>query len=183
MKPDLFEGKLVKLVPMDVDKDISTWEKWDRNSEFKRLLDDAPAMQICASLAKDMFESHPHHAALFTIHTVVDDVAIGFIDLAGFDWAAGSGWVGIGIGEADYWGKGYGSEAMQLLLRYAFRGLNLHRVNLNVFAFNTRAIRSYEKCGFKYEGTQRETIYKEDQRWDVIDMGILRPDWEALQTS
>ena len=52
---------------------------------------------------------------------------------------------------------------------------------MNVFAYNTRAIRSYEKCGFRYEGTEREVIFKEDKRWDLIDMGILRDEWELLQ--
>ena len=114
------------------------------------------------------------------MHTVSDDRVIGFIELGGYDWADRNAWVGIGIGDPEYRGKGYGTESMQLLLGYAFKGLNLHRVNLNVFAYNKRAIRSYEKCGFRYEGTQRESIYKEDQRWDVIDMGILRSDWEQF---
>jgi RimJ/RimL family protein N-acetyltransferase len=70
---------------------------------------------------------------------------------------------------------------MKVLLHYAFTELNLHRVNLSVFAFNERAIKSYEKCGFKYEGTQREAIYKEDQRWDIITMGILQSEWKAMQ--
>lgn len=181
MNQNDFQGRLVRLVPMDVEKAMETWQKWDRNSEFKRLLDDVPAMQISASISKDMYESEPWEGAIFMIHTIEDDKTIGFVDLGGFDWAAGNAWVGIGIGEADYWGKGYGTEAMQLLLSYAFRGLNLHRVNLCVFSFNQRAIHSYEKCGFRYEGTQRESIYKEDQRWDMIDMGILRSEWDALQ--
>ncbi len=180
MNSQLFNGTLVQLKPLDLEKDTQSWEKWDRNTEFKRLLDDVPAMHLSASVAKDMLENSPADSALFMAHTAGDEKLIGFVELGGFDWAARTAWVGIGIGEADYWGKGYGTEMMNLVLRYAFQGLNLNRVNLNVFAFNKRAIRSYEKCGFVYEGTQREVIYKEDQRWDVIDMGILREEWERL---
>jgi RimJ/RimL family protein N-acetyltransferase len=178
---DLFVGEKVKLVPFDLEKELHYWEEWDQDSEYKRLLDDSPVRQMAGSLAKEHFEESNGSGALFMVHTMADDQVIGFIELDGFDWAARSGWVGIGIGNPDYRGKGYGTEAMKLLLAYAFSGLNLNRVNLNVFSYNERAIRSYEKCGFKYEGTQREVIYKEDQRWDMIDMGILRNEWELYR--
>ncbi|MEL7591928.1 MAG: GNAT family protein [Anaerolineaceae bacterium] len=176
-----FAGEKVNLVPLDLEKELKYWEEWDLDSEYKRLLDDSPAAPIAGSVAKEQFEENNGSGALFMVHAAADDRVIGFIELSGFDWAARSGWVGIGIGDAEYRGKGFGTEAMQLVLDYAFRGLNLNRVNLNVFAYNKRAICSYEKCGFRYEGTQREVIFKEDQRWDVIDMGILRTEWESLQ--
>lgn len=176
-----FVGEKVKLVPLDLEKELKYWEEWDLDSEYKRLLDDAPATPIAGSIAKEHFEDSNGSGALFMVHAKADDRVIGFIELEGFDWAARSGWVGIGIGDPEYRGKGYGTEAMQLVLDYAFRGLNLNRVNLNVFAYNERAIRSYEKSGFRYEGTQREVIFKEDQRWDIFDMGILRAEWEQLQ--
>lgn len=180
MEIERFAGEKVRLVPLDLEKEISYWETWDRDSEYKRLLDDVPASMMSASVAKEHFEENTGDGALFMVHTLEDDKVIGFIELNGFDWAARNGWVGIGIGDRDYRGKGFGTEAMQLLLQYAFEGLNLHRVNLCVFSYNKRAIRSYEKSGFQYEGTQREVIFKEDQRWDIIDMGILRRDWERL---
>lgn len=181
MNHGLFKGNLVDLVPMDLDKDPEILSKWDCDSEFKRQFDVVPAVMYSPILSKEWYEAASANGATMIIQTTKEKKVIGIIELDGFDWAARSAWVGIGIGEADYRGKGYGTEAMQLILEYAFQGLNLNRVNLNVFAFNTRAIRSYEKCGFRYEGTQREVIYKEDQRWDVIDMGILRSEWEERQ--
>lgn len=180
MNNELFKGKLVNLIPMDLEKDLEAIEKWEDDSEYKRLLDDMPAAMYSASISKEWFENNNGSGANFMIHTVKDDKVIGFIDLDGFDWSARNGWVGIGIGDADFRGKGYGTEAMQLVLHYAFCALNLHRVNLNVFAFNKRAIRSYEKAGFRYEGTLRESLYKEDQRWDMIEMGILKSEWETM---
>ena len=70
---------------------------------------------------------------------------------------------------------------MRIILRYAFDELNLKRVTLNVFDYNPRAIRSYEKAGFKLEGRQREALHKDGQRYDILYMGILRDEWDAGQ--
>ena len=95
-------------------------------------------------------------------------------------WAHGEGWVGIGLGERDYWGNGYGTDAMRLMLRFAFDELNLWRVSLGVFAYNPRAIRSYEKAGFRREGLVRGDCRRDGQRWDSVFMGILRDEWLKL---
>ena len=181
MTNSYFTGNLVSFKPLDQEKDLPVWEVWDRDSEYKRQLDIVSAVQYSATMIKELLEEPNDETVLFVVHTLIDDKTIGFVELDGFNWAARCAWVGIGIGDPDYRGKGFGTDAMKVLLHYAFRGLNLNRVNLNVFEFNKRAIASYEKCGFKYEGTLREMIYKDDRRWDVIEMGILRSEWEVLQ--
>ena len=85
--------------------------------------------------------------------------------------------MGIGLGEREYWGKGYGTDTMRLAVRYAFMELNLNRVTLNVFEYNPRAIRCYEKAGFRHEGRQRQFLNRNGRRWDVLEMGILRDEW------
>ncbi len=67
---------------------------------------------------------------------------------------------------------------MKIGLRYAFQELNLERVTLGVFAYNTRAIRSYEKAGFRHEGRERRYIHRDGERADVLFMGILRQEWQ-----
>jgi RimJ/RimL family protein N-acetyltransferase len=183
MTDNFYAGKLVELAPIDTDKDTATWESWNRDSDYLRLLDDMPATQFSASMIKEWFEKEDYSGTLFTIRTLEDHKLIGFIELMGYDWIARNAWVGIGIGDADYRSKGYGSEAMNLMLKFAFRVQNLHRVNLGVFSFNPRAIRCYEKCGFKYEGTERDYVYKDDQYWDAQLMGVLQSEWEAMQTA
>ena len=183
MSKEFFTGKRIELTPIDLEKDIEIWEAWNRDSDYLRLLDDFPANQYSAPLIKDWFEKEDSPNALFMIRTLKEQKPIGFIELAGHDWVARNAWVGVGIGDADFRGQGYGTEAMNLLLKFAFRGQNLHRVNLGVFAFNKRAIRCYEKSGFKYEGIEREAIYKDDQRWDCHLMGVLQSEWEAMQTA
>lgn len=100
----------------------------------------------------------------------------GFFDL---DHTAHSGEIGIMIGDKTYWNRGYGTEAMNLLLRHGFETLNLHRIFLRVYASNQRAIRSYEKAGFSHEGRLRDAVYKRGRYDDVLMMSILRSEWDA----
>ena len=181
MKKNLFEGNLIRLLALDSERDAAKIASWGRDSDYQRLLDTSTAVRYNSKMVQNWYEKEGNSRHDFVIQTLEGDVTIGFIELGGFDWAAGTAWVGIGIGEKDYRGKGYGTDAMKVLLAYAFTELNLHRVNLNVFDYNRRAIRSYEKAGFKYEGTERERIFRDDQRWDMINMGILRSDWELTQ--
>jgi RimJ/RimL family protein N-acetyltransferase len=74
---------------------------------------------------------------------------------------------------AAYRDHGYGSEAIRLVLAYAFDVVGLHRVELEVYAFNTRAIRAYERCGFEVEGRLRHALLWEGERHDALIMGIL----------
>ena len=70
---------------------------------------------------------------------------------------------------------------MRIIVRYAFEELGLHRLTLNVFGYNTRAIHVYEKVGFKIEGHVPEAVHREGKRWDVVYMGLLRKDWMAME--
>jgi RimJ/RimL family protein N-acetyltransferase len=124
-------------------------------------------------------ENEGNHA--FTIRTLDGDRIIGGIGLDGIRWMHRDCFVGIGLGDREFWGKGYGTDAMKIILRYAFSELNLHRVTLDVFEYNQRGVRSYEKAGFVFEGRQRGMILREGRRWDVLFIGILREDWQKLE--
>lgn len=89
------------------------------------------------------------------------------------------GEIGIMLGEKDEWDKGYGTEAMSLLVRHCFETLNFNRVYLRVYAENLRAKRAYEKAGFVEEGRLREAVYKNGKYDDVIIMSVLRAEWIA----
>lgn len=104
---------------------------------------------------------------------------IGNLGLFDISWRNRSAEFGILIGEKAYWDKGYGSEALQLLLGHAFNMLNLHRVFLRVFANNPRAIRAYEKLGFVLEGRLREAEYRAGEYVDVLLMSILQSEWDT----
>jgi RimJ/RimL family protein N-acetyltransferase len=175
------EGNLVKLCAVEKDKDAELLALWNKDSEFIHLSDTGPAHLPPVKQIQDWLEEVDKSSSNFMIVTVIDSKRIGSMGLYDFDWTSRSACVGIGIGDLDYRGKGYGTEAMQLTLHYAFNELNLHRVYLSVFDINQPALRSYEKCGFKYEGVEREMIYKLDQRWNVVNMGILQAEWQHSQ--
>ena len=181
MSNDRFSGKLIRLCPVDKEKDAALYAAWNRNSEYKRLADLGPSSLYPVSMIKSWVESDGDSSYNFAIETLADGKRIGSVGLWGINWTNRSAWVGIGIGDPDYWGKGCGTEAMQFILKYAFADLNMHRVQLGVYEFNKRAIRSYEKCGFKMEGAERELVCKEDQRWNSYNMGILISEWQALR--
>jgi len=106
-----------------------------------------------------------------------DGECIGSCGLFDVDDTSRQAELGIAIGDRDYWGRGYGREAVGLLLDYAFRLRNLRRVWLKVHAGNERAIRAYRACGFVEEGRQREHMWLAGGYVDNVLMGVLREEW------
>jgi RimJ/RimL family protein N-acetyltransferase len=111
------------------------------------------------------------------IHVRSTDRLIGSCAFSQLDGDNGSALYHITIGEKDVWGQGYGTEATALMLEHAFTQLGLHRVGLSVFAFNERAVRSYQKAGFVIEGRAREAIWRNGRFWDEIWMSVLEHEW------
>jgi len=106
----------------------------------------------------------------------VDGRLIGDCGLWDFDITSRRCELGIAIGERDCWGKGYGREAVRLLVDYAFRHHNLVKVCLETTADNERAIRAYEAAGFQREGLLRRHAWVDGTYLDVVVMGALRDD-------
>jgi RimJ/RimL family protein N-acetyltransferase len=185
MSADAFTGNLVRLSDEDPQKLAEALARWNRDSEYYRLLDTAAARLWSAKKMKEWFEKDIESASpnfiAFSVRTLTEDKLIGLVAFEDINWISGDTYVSIGIGERDFWGKGCGTDAMRVMLRYGFTELNLHRISLTVFEYNPRAIRCYEKCGFKDEGCIREFIPRDGKRWDMLHMGILRTEWDALE--
>jgi diamine N-acetyltransferase len=111
----------------------------------------------------------------------VDGVIVGGCGLHHSDRRDGSTQFGIGIYHPDYVGKGYGRDAIRVLLRWAFNDQNWRRVWLDTLSSNERAIRSYRGLGFVEEGRLREQAFFDGRYVDVVVMGMLRREWEAQQ--
>ena len=119
---------------------------------------------------------------MFGLRCVSDNTLVG---MGGFDeisWRNRAGWLAIALGR-EHWGQGYGTEAAQLLLRYAFMELNLHRVQLTVFEYNERALTLSHRLGFQHEGTFREMVWRDGRRYDMILMGLLASEWQETTRS
>ena len=93
------------------------------------------------------------------------------------DWRNRSAEFGILIGDKSYWNRGYGTEAVRLLVQHGFKTLNLNRIYLHVFENNPRAIRAYEKAGFIHEGRKRQAEYKDGKYIDVLVMSMLKDEF------
>jgi RimJ/RimL family protein N-acetyltransferase len=184
MNNSLFTGDLVRLSVEDPKTMAEVFSRWSRDSEYVRLLDNEPAYPYSQKRCTEWFEKEltpSDKGFFFTIRPLETDQQIGFLGLWDINWAQRNSFVAIGLGERDYWGKGYGTDAMRVLLRFAFTELNLHRVSLGVFGYNERAFHSYEKAGFKPEGRLRQHIKRDGKRWDLIFMGISEL-WRLLNS-
>jgi RimJ/RimL family protein N-acetyltransferase len=184
---DVFTGNLVRLSAFDPQEMSKVFPRWNSNSEYFRLLNSsARPMQSSRAALKWMEEEvgeMPLDGYYFGIRTLAEDKLIGELGLDVVNWPGRDAFVGLGIGETEYWSQGYGTDVMNVLLRFAFMEINLRRVSLGVFEYNPRAIRSYEKAGFRHEGRMRRLLKREGRRWDNLFMGILREEWLELNAS
>jgi RimJ/RimL family protein N-acetyltransferase len=178
----LFRGRLVRLaVPRE--EDAEAFSRWSEDAGYVRNLDTAYARPVPARGFAERFDalrSDPQTIE-FHLRTLEEDRLIGFVAVHSIEWNNRSALLAIGIGEADYRGKGYGADALQLILGYAFRELNLHRLGLDVISSNQAAIRAYEKAGFRREGVMRQAVLRDGRRYHRVLMGILREEWSRDQ--
>jgi RimJ/RimL family protein N-acetyltransferase len=174
----LFTGQLVKLTANDPETDPKIVEVWHRDTEFFRLAYGRIAQAWGVRRIQERIEQSAadRYEPSFAIRTLADNKLIGQLGLW-IEYPHNDGFVWILIGDRAYWGKGFGTDAMRVLIRYAFDELNLHRLSLRVFGFNQRAIRSYEKCGFVHEGRNRNALAKLGGRWDEVWMGLVKSEW------
>lgn len=185
MNNNLFTGRLTRLVAADPDTVGEMMAKWSRDSEFLQLFDTDVAMPHSVKRFQERIRrfaenERPGNFPLL-IQRLEDDRTIGEAALWDAYTPHRNAWLAIGIGEREFWSHGYGTDAMHLILGFAFRELNLHRVTLGTFEYNPRAIRVYEKIGFVHEGRSRGSIRRDGKRWDNISMGILSSEWQAKQ--
>lgn len=110
----------------------------------------------------------------FAIEDLETNKYIGGCGIQKVNWISRVATVGIMIGDKDYWGKGYGTDAMKVLMQFIFENMNMNKIRLSTFSFNERAKKSYEKCGFKVEGVLRDEVFKEGKYYNEIIMAAFR---------
>lgn len=175
---NLLCGENVKLNALR-ESDIPIIEDWFNDVEFLRLYDMLPAIPQRTSDVKKTIEdfAETKERMMFAIRTLDGNRLLGITGFFDIMWTNGVATFFIGIGDNDFVGKGIGIEAIKLLLDFGFNELNLHRIQLNVISYNTRAIKAYEKAGFIKEGVYRELVHREGLRYDLYLYGLLREEW------
>ena len=177
----MIRGERVYLRPSER-SDIPTFVRWFNDAETSGYL--AQRAPLSLPLEERWFErmldGQGKDGWHFVICTLADGRPIGTIGLFALDHINGSAGMGITIGDKALWGQGLGSDALNALLDFGFGELRLERVWLDVYDFNARARRSYEKCGFVVEGTKRHGFFRRGRFIDVLLMSILRDEWLAL---
>jgi RimJ/RimL family protein N-acetyltransferase len=175
--PPQIIGRLVALRRPHPD-DLSAVVRWYRDPELARLTryQTRPMTQPEIERFFEVRMLAPD-ALAYCVAELPDWRLIGFTTFSSLDPDNGSVLFHITIGEHDAWGRGLGTEVTELMLEHAFERLALHRVGLAVFSYNVRAIRAYEKAGFRVEGRLRDAIVRDGRYYDEIQMGILADEW------
>lgn len=159
--------------------DIPTFVRWYNDPEVRQYLN--MYEPVSTEREERWFEElqKQENDRVYAIEARIGEewVHIGNIGLHRIRWKDRCAILGIAIGEKQYWGQGYGTDAIRALLRFAFEEMNLQRVELEVLDFNTRARRCYEKVGFRYEGTRRRAVFSGGTYHDSLMMGILREEF------
>ncbi len=177
----VLRGERVYLRPAER-SDLPTFVRWLNDAEVVRHL----ALRSPLSMAMEegwfdqMLAAQGKRQYLFVICLIADGRQIGTTDLRDINQEDGNAAFGIVIGEKAEWNKGYGTDALSAICDFGFGALRLERIELDVYAGNDRAQRSYEKAGFQVEGTLRRAHFSEGEHVDVTRMALLRDEWLAL---
>lgn len=178
----MLKGKKVILRPVQK-SDIPLFLKWYNDQEVTQY------MGIFLPLTEPIEEKWYEEAASGRNETQVFFVIeasennkpypIGSISLERIESKNQNAELGIGIGEKKYWDKGYGTEAVRLLIDYGFKQLNLHRISSTVFSPNKRSLKMHQKVGFVKEGIRKQAFFKHGKFLDQVIFGLLRDEWKG----
>jgi len=181
----LFEAQEIRLGPIDYEKDPEVESRWTHDSEFMRLMEFKPVRPLAPTMVKKQYEAlekeveEEKNLFYFTIRSRDDDRLLGKAMLEWIDWSNGNGYLRLGLGEKENRGRGLGSQALGLLLRFAFAELNLFRVTFVVPEYNLAALALVRKFGFIEEVRRRRAILRNQEACDLLAFGILRDEWTA----
>ncbi len=173
-------GEQVYLRPAERD-DIPLFVRWFADAEVTRYL--ATRAPFSKAMEERWFESMLEEQGKksynFVICLLADDRAIGTAGFHHLNYEDGHASFGISIGEKAEWSKGYGTDALRAMCDFGFGQLRLERIELDVYAPNKRAQRSYDKAGFVREGVLRHAHFSDGEFKDIVRMALLRDEWAA----
>jgi RimJ/RimL family protein N-acetyltransferase len=181
----LFHGNIVRLTSLQAEDALHMFH-WYQDATLLRNLDTDIAFPPSLQEIQEghHMQTKGANSFQFGIRSLENNDFLGFAAIHSIEWNNQTGLLAIGIGDHQHHHKGYGTDALQLILRYAFHELNFNRVGLDVIEYNKNAIHLYNKLGFQVEGRMRSAVLRDGKKYDRIIMGILREEWESnLQTT
>ena len=180
----LFEGSLVRLSPIDHEKDPAIVSRWTHDAGFMRMMYTDPMRPLAPWQVKKELEKleksleEERNLFHFRIRARDDDRLIGFAEINWITWTNSAGFIRLGIGaEADR-RQGYGSEALGLVLYYAFHELNLYRLSATIPGYNFAAQNFFKGFGFREEVRRRQALERDCGHWDLLHFGLLAEEWK-----
>ncbi len=171
----MWQGKLVDLGPVQREY-LPKYVEWLNDWEVAQYLMPGIPQTVTLDGETEWFETRQRErdSIVFAILARPEGNLIGNCGLQRIDLKNRCAQFGIFIGDKSYWGRGFGTDATRTLLHFGFEQLGLHRVELEVYAFNPRATRAYEKAGFRRDGTRRQALFRNGEFHDIHIMSILR---------
>jgi RimJ/RimL family protein N-acetyltransferase len=166
-------GELVRLRAIEPADAEAMW-RWGQDAEVVRWMYDGYPQSL-AQVRRGLEERkrNTYGDAMFGIEARGDGKLIGAVRLRDAQPETGCAELDIYLGEKDYWGQGYGTDAMRTICRYGFDTMRLHKITLEVVTQNHAAHHIYLKVGFTEEGRLREVFRRDGQWYDMFTMGLL----------
>lgn len=171
-------GLNIYLSPMNIE-DAPLYVKWLNNKEVSENIG-RDNITVTLEYEKEWIKKN-QSSYVFAIVLKEKDILIGNCGFNEIDLIHKKATLGIFIGDSENRGKGYGKEAIKLLLDYGFNNLNINNIMLKVYSFNTKAIKCYESLGFKKIGTRRKCHYLKDKYYDEVFMEILKDEYSEIE--
>lgn len=177
------EGSIVRLRPLERTDLNERYLSWLNDPEVTRYTETG----IFPATAEDLENYYrsitgSKNDVMLAVADKKSGQHIGNVKLGPIRWIHRVATFGILIGEKEFWGKGVGLEATRLMVEYGFYRLNLHRIDLGVFAEHEAAVNCYEKAGFKVEGRLRQDLFLDGEYKDRLWMGLLRSEYKRAKT-
>jgi RimJ/RimL family protein N-acetyltransferase len=158
----------------------TAWQEWDAPWEGMSLIGADEIEKTRESMLARLEEPLPIPRTALRVQ-VIDGPLIGTVNQYGHSATHRDTCVGVDVCESALWGRGLGTEALTLWIGYLFGALDLHRISTETWSGNPRMIRCALKCGFLEEGRRRDAREYQGRRYDHVQFGLLRREWEALR--